>query len=578
MFLLNKTKIGTRLMLGFTVMLALVLVLGVVALFSLNKLSTTMENTLNGDARLAEISNNAYGSTISMLRYEKDTLVNIQDSTGRYQSFMKWNTDLAALNIQIDNLKKLCDTLGRKEDIASLDKATGHIDNYAKAFKNLYGKIESGFVKDVSEANSADLLAKNDAESTEFIINGFSNRAVAALEEARNLSGSVSARAKVFVVICVIIASILGILISLFISTSIRLPLNGLTGMLKDISEGEGDLTVEIKILRKDETGILASFFNKFVNKIREVVADTKNASHKLLDTSSEMNNTATNLMENTRNQAASAEEISATIDQVSSGVDSIAKNSNHQYTMLSSLIAEVEDLSEVIRDMGKSVQDTMSLSTNISSDAKSGEESVRKMTAGMAKITESSGKISGIISIINDISDRINLLSLNAAIEAARAGDAGRGFAVVADEISKLAEQTSESIKEIDSLVRINAEETTAGMTNVLNTNQTIGRSIEGVSTIMNKMNSIFEFMNKQVTISKNIDTEINLLKNISDEIRTSTAEQKIAFEEILKSIALINELSQSNASATEQLAAISGNISRLSAALDARVNFFKV
>jgi methyl-accepting chemotaxis protein len=578
MFLLNKTKIGTRLMLGFAVVLFLVLVIGVAALFSLNKLSTTMETTLNGDARLAEISNSAYGSTISMLRYEKDILVNMKDSIVRYQIFMKWNTDLAALNVQIDNLKTLCDTLGRKEDLASLEKAKVHLENYTKAFKELYSNIESGVIKDISEANKTDSTIKSDSENVEFIINGFSNRAVVALEEARSSSASVSTRAKVFVVVCVIIASLIGVFISLFISASIRHPLNGLSGMLKDISEGEGDLTVEIKIMRNDETGVLASFFNKFVNKIREVVADAKGASHKLFETSTEMNNTATNLMENTRSQAASAEEISATIDQVSSGVDSIANNSNQQYMMLSSLIAEVQDLSAVIHDMEASVHDTLSLSTNISADAKSGEESVRKMTTSMAKITESSGKISGIISIINDISDRINLLSLNAAIEAARAGDAGRGFAVVADEISKLAEQTSESIKEIDLLVRINTEETTAGMTNVLNTNQTIGRSIEGVSTIMTKMNSIFEFMNTQVRISKNIDDEIKFLKDISDEIRTSTAEQKTAFEEILKSISLINELSQSNATATEQLAAISGNISRLSAALDARVNFFKV
>jgi methyl-accepting chemotaxis protein len=278
------------------------------------------------------------------------------------------------------------------------------------------------------------------------------------------------------------------------------------------------------------------------------------------------------------RGQAASAEEISATMDEVSSGVDSIASNVAQQYEKLNSVIDKLGRHSKVIHEMESAVQESLRLSSGISDNARSGEESIRLMTNSMSKITESSGKISGIISIINDISDRINLLSLNAAIEAARAGDAGRGFAVVADEISKLADQTSESIKEIDTLVRLNTEETATGLSNVTNTNKTIGESIEGVTRVVSKMDEIFEFMNTQVKISSDVDREINSLKAISDEIRISTTEQKIAFTEIIKSIAFINELSQSNSISSQQLAEISSAIALLSQTLDGRVNFFKV
>ena len=148
----------------------------------------------------------------------------------------------------------------------------------------------------------------------------------------------------------------------------------------------------------------------------------------------------------------------------------------------------------------------------------------------------------------------------------------------MVADEISKLADQTSDSIKEIDSLVKINTKETAAGMNNVTNTNLTIGRSIEGVNSIMERMRDVFEFMNTQVQISGGVNSEINRLKIISDEIKMATAEQKLAFSEIVKSNEYINELSQSNAAASEQLVSISMNISEHSKILDSHVNFFKV
>jgi methyl-accepting chemotaxis protein len=265
-------------------------------------------------------------------------------------------------------------------------------------------------------------------------------------------------------------------------------------------------------------------------------------------------------------------------MDEVSSGVDSIATNVDQQYNKLNIVIDRLKELSSAINRMNMTVSESMSFSQNASLKARNGEDSVNLMTASMTKITESSEKILGIIGIINDISDKINLLSLNAAIEAARAGDAGKGFAVVADEISKLAEQTSSSIKEIDSLVKINAAETAAGHKNIKTTNAMIRESIDAVTTVVSRMNDISGLMDSQVTISSEVDREINTLKSISDEIRISTAEQKNAFTEIIKSIGLINELSQSNAGSSQHLSEITTEMEKLSQMLDSKVNFFKV
>ena len=153
-----------------------------------------------------------------------------------------------------------------------------------------------------------------------------------------------------------------------------------------------------------------------------------------------------------------------ATIEEVSAGVDNVALNTRDQFERMNSLMEKMNNLSMIIGTMGSDVAITMDLTRTIATDAAEGEGSLNSMNAGMQRINQSSTEMTGIIAIINKISDQINLLALNATIEAARAGEAGRGFAVVADEISKLAEQTAASLKEIGSLIRMNNAEISSG------------------------------------------------------------------------------------------------------------------
>ncbi len=180
-------------------------------------------------------------------------------------------------------------------------------------------------------------------------------------------------------------------------------------------------------------------------------------------------------------------------------------------------------------------------------------------MNNSMVSIGESSDEITNIIKIINDISDKINLLSLNAAIEAARAGDAGKGFAVVAKEIRKLADETAISVKGIDSLINNNVNETAKGVKNVKETAERIKKIISSIEKIGSMMNTISESMRQQSRINEIVNKETEQVIASDNEIKVSIKEQENAINEIASSINNINILLQNSAAGIEE---ITGNI----------------
>jgi methyl-accepting chemotaxis protein len=199
-------------------------------------------------------------------------------------------------------------------------------------------------------------------------------------------------------------------------------------------------------------------------------------------------------------------------------------------------------------------------------------------MNNTMTKIIESSSEMTNIIGMINDISDRINLLSLNASIEAARAGEYGRGFAVVAEEISKLADQTAGSTAKIDSLIKINNEEIIKGRENAMETMKIIGKMMKDVESITQKMNFIHDNIQNEIKINKTVENEANEVKNIASMNKFATEEQKVAFSEVVHSITNLSELNQSNAASAEELASNSKSLSGMAQNLNEKMHYFKV
>jgi len=258
--------------------------------------------------------------------------------------------------------------------------------------------------------------------------------------------------------------------------------------------------------------------------------------------------------------------------------MDSIFHETVEQFDSMNNLIVKIDDFSRNTNLMGETAKNSLKLTREIELEAKLGSESLNNMNLSMEKITESSGAMTNIVNIIGGISEQINLLSLNAAIEAARAGDAGRGFAVVADEISKLADETASSIKNIESLISQNDNEIKKGITIVEDSISTITKIIGSIESITDVINRIYSFMKQQIDSNTEVSSEVARVRDRSESVKLAIEEHKMAVQEISSSISSISSLTQTGVEGAEEMAKNSRGMALMADGLKKSIDYFRV
>ncbi|TGK04502.1 methyl-accepting chemotaxis protein [Leptospira selangorensis] len=328
-------------------------------------------------------------------------------------------------------------------------------------------------------------------------------------------------------------------------------------------SMSTGDLTASLKIYHEDEIGDLSKDTNSFLESLRTSVRDIQKVSQELAASAEELSASSENFSNGAQSTAASTEEMSATVEEMSAGMDNISGSIYNQYSNISQFQIKITELSQSVNQIGNEVQATLNMAKSISLQAKKGEESLSGMNAMISNILKSSGEMTAIIGIINDISEQTQLLALNAAIEAARAGEAGKGFAVVAEEISKLSEKTASSIKSISAMINKNTGELDSGAKGIQASTEIIHAIIRNVDQVSDAMDRLYSITGSQTDINQAVTDNAGKVRIESEAVKLAADEQKKAVSEISQVIMQINEHTINTASGAEQMSSSSRNLS---------------
>ncbi len=335
------------------------------------------------------------------------------------------------------------------------------------------------------------------------------------------------------------------------------------------------DLSRRTSVSRSDEVGMLAMNFNSFVEKSHGIIREIGEISQRLAVASEEFTSISMNLAQAKTEITSEAGYTAKSITELISRVTTLT---GEQLDLFESLRGLIGNLYKGIEGVSRQAEKTLSLSSSVAVKAREGGESISTMNLSMEKVMKSSSDMIGIIGIINDISDRINLLSLNAAIEAARAGDAGKGFAVVAEEISKLADQTAESTKNIDSLIRANSKEITLEMNNLESTTGMLKLIISGVEQMQGEINEINSIAREQLDTAELVRDNSGDIFIRALEIKDIASNQKEALDSITLSITHIDEYTGSVTSGAGEIAASAEDVSGMAEELHEKVSRFRV
>lgn len=341
-------------------------------------------------------------------------------------------------------------------------------------------------------------------------------------------------------------------------------PVNQVVDNLKDIAEGEGDLTARLEIKTNDETGELAKWFNLFLDKIQGIIKDITNnagtlntSSDNLAELSGRMSSVANEMSTKSDMVAAAAQEVSINVNAVAASVEQASTN-------VSMVASSTEEMTSTIDEIAKNSEKARVVTSDVAANA----QQVNNSAQGFGKVAKDIGKVT---ETITEISEQTNLLALNATIEAARAGEAGKGFAVVANEIKELARQTAAATLQIKSQIegiQGSADDTIKEITRITS-------SINEVDEIVSTISASVE---EQSVTTKEIAENIAQASSGISEVNSNAAQSSMIVSEIAKDIIGLNQFASEISESSTQVDINSKDLTTLAGQLNSLVGRFRV
>jgi len=352
------------------------------------------------------------------------------------------------------------------------------------------------------------------------------------------------------VIITAVIFLVAGLLILVFSIRKMFRPMDNLILRLDDIVSGDGDLTQTLASERSDELGTVAKLFNRFIGDIRAILAEVQTSSESVASSSIQLAANVQSITEGLTTQSNETNELAAAVEEMNITISQIAENATDTSLQANKTMDKAKGGQE-------SVDETVSTMRAIA-------EKVKESAQVMVQLGASTQEIGDIINVINDIADQTNLLALNAAIEAARAGEHGRGFAVVADEVRKLAERTQNATSEITSMISNLQTESSKAVSNIESGVHEVQKGTEVADQAGLRLSEIIEYN--------------TITTDMINQIATAAEEQSTTTNEISSSVTEINSVTEENSLQVSIINEASQHLSEIAESLKAKVSVFKV
>lgn len=525
---LKNFKIGARLMMGFSLVFVLMVAIVAIGYYQLNNIDDKLDRIVNvNNAKI--VQSNSMIDSVHIVSSVVRSMVLLEDAAAKQKEKEK----IDEARNQYDKAEQKFEALLNTEEEKALFSKTKQMKEQTRAINDKI--IELAMANKREEATSM-LLGEVNAKITAWqdSLRELNNFAGTRTQMRYDEASKSADRARILSITLGGMAIILGLIIAVLITRSITNPLSNLVNVASAVATG--DLTKDIAVDSKDETGKLSEAFKIMVNQMREVIQEIMEKAAAVSASSQQLNSSAQQTSASANENAATMGEISTTVEQVTSNIQEISAVSE----------AATEHASKGNQGIAK-VTEQMNIITTVSDE-------VSQVIEGLNKKSQ---EINQIVVLITSIADQTNLLALNAAIEAARAGEQGRGFAVVAEEVRKLAEQSASAAKEIYSL--INAIQTES--------KRAVESMAEGGKQIKAGTGIVWE-------VGENFREIIGAVQELTSQIQ----EVASATEQMSAGVQNVAASTEEQTAAMEEVSASAESLSSLAEELNSLVDRFKV